>query len=45
MNYCHYCPGNTEKAIFDVIYIHGMIYGNGNRIGVEVFQIEICGYS
>jgi hypothetical protein len=32
-------------AIFDKIYTHGKIHGNGKRIGVKVFQIEVCGYS
>jgi len=45
MTYCHCCPGYTEKAIFDKIYTHGIIHGNGNRIGVKGFQIEVCGYS
>jgi len=32
MTYCHCCPGYTEKAVFDKIYTHGIIHGNGNRI-------------
>jgi len=45
MTYCHCCPGYTEKAICDKICTHGIIYGDGNRIGVKAFQIEVCGYS
>jgi len=45
MTYCHCCPGYTEKAIFDKIYTHGIMHGKGNRIGVKVFHIEVCGYS